>query len=142
MHVLWRLEDNVWESGLSSHHMGPEDGIQVYSVSSKLRYPLNHCPSLYFNFEIQFHVTQVGLKLTVAGNGFELLILLRSNTQIISLLPYPCLDLSFLKMSFLIFCCSNEKLTNIATDYLLSLSSSFPHLLLAELGDLLQPVGQ
>lgn len=90
----------MWESGLSSHRMGPEDGIQVYSVASKLLYPLNHRPSLYFSFEIQFHITRVGLKLTVAGNGFELLILLPPNTQIISLLPYPCLDLSFLKSHF------------------------------------------
>jgi hypothetical protein len=52
-------------SGLSFHHIGPEDGIQAYSVSSKLFYSLNQLPSLYFSSEIWSHITQAGLKLIV-----------------------------------------------------------------------------
>jgi hypothetical protein len=58
-------EDNLWMSGLSFHHIGPEDGIQAYSVSSKLFYSLNQLPSLYFSSEIWSHITQAGLKLIV-----------------------------------------------------------------------------
>lgn len=40
--LVWRSEDNVWESVFSFHCMDPEDQTQYFRLNSYHCYPLSH----------------------------------------------------------------------------------------------------